>query len=45
MSSPPIVAFWGCASLGLVLGFVFTYSMNWLEIKVGYKHGHGLEMS
>ena len=42
---PDTFAFWGFASLGLFVGFVLTYPMNWLEIKVGYKHGHGMEMS
>lgn len=37
-------AFWGFAFLGLFLGFVLTYPMNWLLIRAGYKHGHGMEM-
>ncbi|EHR50750.1 hypothetical protein SacmaDRAFT_2507 [Saccharomonospora marina XMU15] len=38
---PNTYAFWGFATLGLLVGFVLTYPMNWLEIKVGYKHGMG----
>ncbi|MCF6523947.1 DUF4396 domain-containing protein [Streptomyces sp. JJ36] len=38
---PDTYAFWGFAALGLFVGFVLTYPMNWLEIKVGYKHGMG----
>lgn len=36
--------FWGFASFGLLAGFVLTYPMNYLLIKVGWKHGHGMEM-
>ena len=39
--NPDTAAFWGFAFLGLFLGFLLTYPMNWLEIQVGYKHGHG----
>ena len=42
--NPDTFAFWGFAFLGLFLGFVFTFPMNWLEIKVGYKHGMGRSM-
>ncbi|WP_425440472.1 DUF4396 domain-containing protein [Prauserella shujinwangii] len=40
---PTPTRFRGFAALGLFVGFVLTYPMNWLEIKVGYKHGHGME--
>lgn len=39
--TPDTFAFWGFASLGLFVGFLFAYPMNWLEVKVGYKHGMG----
>jgi hypothetical protein len=38
---PDTYAFWGFAALGLLVGFVLTYPVNWLEIRVGYKHGMG----
>ncbi|MEP9383339.1 DUF4396 domain-containing protein [Nocardioides sp. KR10-350] len=41
---PWTYGFWGFAALGLFVGFVITYPMNYLLIKVGYKHGHGMEM-
>ena len=39
--NPDTAAFWGFAFLGLFVGFLLTYPMNWLEIQAGYKHGHG----
>jgi hypothetical protein len=36
---PSSSAFWGFASLGLLVGFVFTYPMNWLLVSIGWKHG------
>lgn len=42
--NPDTAAFWGFAFLGLFVGFVLTYPMNWLLIRAGYKHGHGMEM-
>ena len=42
--NPDTFAFWGFAFLGLFVGFVLTYPMNWLEIQVGYKHGMGRSM-
>lgn len=42
--NPDTAAFWGFAFLGLFLGFVLTYPMNWLLIRAGYKHGHGMAM-
>lgn len=36
---PGTAAFWGFASLGLLVGFVFTYPMNWWLVSIGWKHG------
>ena len=36
---PTTAAFWGLASLGLLVGFVFTFPMNWLLVSIGWKHG------
>ncbi len=36
---PGTAAFWGFASLGLLVGFIFTYPMNWLLVSIGWKHG------
>ena len=36
---PNTAAFWGFASLGLLVGFVFTYPMNWWLVSIGWKHG------
>jgi len=36
---PDTAAFWGFAALGLMVGFVFTYPMNWWLVKIGWKHG------
>lgn len=38
---PDTAAFWGFASLGLLVGAVFTYPMNWWLVSVGWKHGMG----
>jgi hypothetical protein len=38
---PLTAAFWGFGMLGLLLGFVLTIPMNWLMVKVGWKHGMG----
>lgn len=38
---PQTTGFWGFAMLGLVVGFVLTYPMNLLMVKVGWKHGMG----
>lgn len=32
-------AFWGFASLGLMVGFIFTFPMNWFLVSIGWKHG------
>lgn len=34
-------AFWGFASLGLFIGFLATYPMNWILVKMEWKHGMG----
>ena len=36
---PDTAAFWGFASLGLLVGFIFTYPMNWVLVSIGWKHG------
>ena len=36
---PTPAAFWGFASLGLMVGFIFTYPMNWWLVSIGWKHG------
>jgi hypothetical protein len=36
---PYTVAFWGFASLGLLVGAIFTYPMNWWLVATGWKHG------
>lgn len=38
---PFTAAFWGFGMLGLLVGFVFTYPMNWMMVKLGWKHGMG----
>lgn len=38
---PLTSAFWGFGMLGLLVGFVLTFPMNWMMIKVGWKHGMG----
>jgi len=32
---PDTAAFWGIAALGLFVGFLFTYPMNWWLVKIG----------
>jgi hypothetical protein len=34
-------AFWGFGMLGLLAGYVFTFPMNWLMVRLGWKHGMG----
>jgi hypothetical protein len=36
---PYTYAFWGFAALGLLIGFVTTYPMNWILVKIQWKHG------
>lgn len=38
---PLTYAFWGFGALGLVVGYLFTFPMNWMMIKEGWKHGMG----
>ena len=38
---PLTYAFWGFGMLGLLVGYVFTFPMNWMLVKVGWKHGMG----
>jgi len=38
---PLTYAFWGFGAFGLLVGFVFTYPMNWMMVKLGWKHGMG----
>ncbi len=37
--NPGTAAFWGLAALGLMVGFIFTYPMNWWLVATGWKHG------
>jgi hypothetical protein len=37
--SPDTAAFWGIGALGLMVGFLATYPMNWLLVSIGWKHG------
>lgn len=37
--APDTAAFWGIAALGLMVGFIATYPMNWWLVKIGWKHG------
>lgn len=38
---PDTAAFWGFGMLGLLVGYVFTFPMNWMLVKIGWKHGMG----
>ena len=38
---PFTFAFWGFSSLGLLVGLLATYPMNWMLVKIGWKHGMG----
>lgn len=38
---PLTYAFWGFGMFGLLVGFVATFPMNWLMLKIGWKHGMG----
>jgi hypothetical protein len=38
---PLTYAFWGFGMLGLLVGYVLTFPMNWMMVKVGWKHGMG----
>jgi uncharacterized protein DUF4396 len=37
--APNTAALWGVAALGLLVGFVVTYPMNLMLVRVGWKHG------
>jgi Domain of unknown function (DUF4396) len=36
---PDTAAFWGFGALGLLVGSIVTYPMNWWLVKIGWKHG------
>ena len=36
---PNTFAFWGFGALGLLVGFIFTYPMNWMLVQIKWKHG------
>lgn len=36
---PDEAAFWGFGSLGLIVGTIFTYPMNWWLVSIKWKHG------
>jgi hypothetical protein len=38
---PTTAAFWGFGMFGLLVGYVFTFPMNWMLVKIGWKHGMG----
>lgn len=38
---PLTYAFWGFAMLGLLMGYLWTWPMNWMMVKLGWKHGMG----
>ena len=40
---PDTFAFWTFGALGLLVGFIATYPMNWLLVAIGWKHGQGHE--
>lgn len=40
---PDTYAFWTFAALGLLVGFLFTYPMNYWLVAIGWKHGQGHE--
>ena len=37
--NPGTAAFWGIGALGLMVGFIVTYPMNWWLVAIGWKHG------
>jgi hypothetical protein len=37
--SPSTAAFWGFGALGLLVGFIVTYPMNFWLVKIRWKHG------
>ena len=36
---PDTFAFWGFGAFGLFIGFLTTCPMNWILVKIGWKHG------
>ena len=40
---PDTYAFWTFGALGLMVGFIFTYPMNYWLVAIGWKHGQGHE--
>lgn len=40
---PDTYAFWTFGALGLLVGFVLTYPMNYWLVAIGWKHGEGHE--
>lgn len=36
---PNEASFWGFGSLGLIIGTIFTYPMNWWLVSIKWKHG------
>lgn len=40
---PFTYSFWTFGALGLLVGFAFTYPMNWWLVAIGWKHGQGHE--
>lgn len=39
--APTTYGFWGFGMLGLLVGYVLTFPMNWWMVNVGWKHGMG----
>lgn len=38
---PDTFAFWGFAAFGLFIGYLVTYPMAWMLVRMGWKHGMG----
>ncbi|MBW8060597.1 MAG: DUF4396 domain-containing protein [Solirubrobacterales bacterium] len=38
---PETLEFWGAMSVGIAVGFIWTYPVNWLLVTSGRKHGMG----
>lgn len=38
---PMTYAFWGFGMLGLLVGYAFTWPMNYMLVRIGWKHGMG----
>lgn len=39
--NPDTFAFWGFAAFGLLVGYLVTYPMSWMLVRMGWKHGMG----